>query len=73
VLSITREHVDAEIDRLTQWYEQLEVDGIHPVIVAAWLHHRFRSDPSPSPMATAVSARALASLLVLQRHQLARS
>ena len=35
------EHVDAEMDRLIEIYEQLEADRIHPLIVASWVHHAF--------------------------------
>ena len=33
------EQVDGEIERLIEWYE--EMGDVHPVVSAAWLHHRF--------------------------------
>ena len=34
------EQVDSEIANLLQWYEDYEAT-VHPVLTAAWLHHRF--------------------------------
>lgn len=31
--------VNGEIERLVEWYGNM--DGVHPVVSAAWLHHRF--------------------------------
>lgn len=33
------EQVDGEIERLVEWYEGM--GDVHPVVSAAWLHHRF--------------------------------
>lgn len=33
------EQVDGEIERLVEWYGNM--DGVHPVVSASWLHHRF--------------------------------
>lgn len=33
------EHVESEIDNLLSWYE--DYNDVDPLIVAAWLHHRF--------------------------------
>ena len=33
------EQVDGEIERLIEWYN--DMDNVHPVVSAAWLHHRF--------------------------------
>ena len=33
------EQVDGEIERLVEWYN--EMDDVHAVVSAAWLHHRF--------------------------------
>ena len=35
------EQVDYEIDRLIDWYVRYSEDGIHPILISAWLHHRF--------------------------------
>ena len=37
------EHVDSELDNLLAWYEEYtaQPDVYHPLLVAAWLHHRF--------------------------------
>ena len=37
------EHVDSELDILLQWYNQYIQDTgrYHPLLTAAWLHHRF--------------------------------
>ena len=38
-----REHVDSELDNLLNWYDEYvtQPDVYHPILVAAWLHHRF--------------------------------
>lgn len=63
------EHVDAEIDNLTQWYEKLEQTNVHPIIKAAWLHHRF-VQIHPFADGNGRVARTL-TLLVMQRHHYA--
>ena len=37
------EHVDSELDNLLAWYGQYQQDPerYHPILVGAWLHHRF--------------------------------
>lgn len=35
------EHVETEMEALIRIYEGLDSDGVHPLIQAAWLHHRF--------------------------------
>ena len=37
------EHVDTELDNLFSWYGEYVArpDAYHPLLVAAWLHHRF--------------------------------
>ena len=37
------EHVDSELENLLRWYHQYtqDLDGCHPLLTAAWLHHRF--------------------------------
>jgi fido (protein-threonine AMPylation protein) len=63
------EHIDSEIDNLCTWYEQLESQDVHPLIKAAWLHHRF-VQIHPFVDGNGRVARALL-LLVMQRHQYA--
>jgi fido (protein-threonine AMPylation protein) len=63
------EHVDSEVDNLTTWYEELEQEQIHPIVKAAWLHHRF-VQIHPFADGNGRVARAL-TLLVMQRHQYA--
>ena len=33
--------VESEIDNLLDWYSAYEREGYHPLLLAAWLHHRF--------------------------------
>lgn len=37
------EQVDSELDNLLHWYDQCQQDNVryHPLLTAAWLHHRF--------------------------------
>ena len=37
------EHVDSELDNLLEWHNQYrsDADRYHPLLTAAWLHHRF--------------------------------
>lgn len=64
------EHVDAEMDRLTTWFEELEQQQqFHPVVHAAWLHHRF-VQIHPFADGNGRVARAL-TLLAMQRHHYA--
>ncbi len=37
------EHVNSELDNLLEWYNQYlsDTDRHHPLLTAAWLHHRF--------------------------------
>lgn len=63
------EHVTSEVDNLTAWYEELETTTIHPIIKAAWLHHRF-VQIHPFADGNGRVARAL-TLLVMQRHHYA--
>jgi Fic family protein len=35
------EHVDAEMDKLIEIYSDLSTKGVHPLIIAAWVHHAF--------------------------------
>ena len=38
--------VESEIDNLLDWYSAYEREGYHPLLLAAWLHHRFEPDSS---------------------------
>ena len=33
--------VDSEIDNLVEWHAKHRVEGYHPLLIAAWLHHAF--------------------------------
>ena len=33
--------VESELDNLLDWYSAYEREGYHPLLLAAWLHHRF--------------------------------
>lgn len=33
--------VESEIDNLVNWHSSLRMEGYHPLLVAAWLHHAF--------------------------------
>ena len=35
------EHVDSEIDTLLRWHSEYTGSEDHPILLAAWLHHRF--------------------------------
>ena len=35
------EHVDSELDCLLDWYRTYLGGGFHPILLGAWLHHRF--------------------------------
>ncbi|MCE7927450.1 MAG: Fic family protein [Chloroflexi bacterium CFX7] len=64
------EHVSTEVDNLTTWYEEMERERrAHPVICAAWLHHRF-VQIHPFADGNGRVARAL-TLVVMQRHHYA--
>ena len=59
------EQVDGEIERLIEWYEGM--GNVHPVVSAAWLHHRF-VQIHPFQDGNGRVARAL-TLLSLERRQ----
>jgi fido (protein-threonine AMPylation protein) len=63
------EHVSAEIDSLIQYWTELDATAIHPVVKAAWLHHRF-VQIHPFADGNGRVARAL-TLLVLEKYQYA--
>lgn len=63
------EHVTAEMDRLIALYLGIQTAGHHPIVQAAWLHHRFvRIHPFADGNGRV--ARAL-TLLVMQDHHYA--
>ena len=35
------EQVESELDNLSGWYQSHAADGLHPLLTAAWFHHRF--------------------------------
>ncbi len=41
ILYCPPEHVDAEMDTLIDTYNRLSDEGIHPLILAGWVHHAF--------------------------------
>lgn len=59
------EHVDAEMDRLVELYEQ--TSDAHPLVRAAWLHHRFVGI-HPFQDGNGRVARALVLLVLLRAH-----
>lgn len=59
------EHVDAEMDNLISIYEGLLKQNIHPVIIAAWVHHAF-SIIHPFQDGNGRLARLLASLIFIK-------
>jgi len=59
------EHVTAEMDRLLEMSAQYAAKGVPVEIRAAWLHHRF-TEIHPYPDGNGRTARALASLLLIQ-------
>lgn len=63
------EHIPAEMDRLVELYRALEAQAVHPVVKAAWLHHRF-VQIHPFADGNGRVARAL-TLLVMQTHRYA--
>ena len=63
------EHVASEIERLVELHRENESHGHHPIICAAWLHHRF-VQIHPFSDGNGRVARALV-LLVLQKHHFA--
>jgi hypothetical protein len=61
------EHVAAEMDRLISLWEKMHDNGFHPIVEAAWLHHRF-VQIHPFADGNGRVARAL-TLLVLEKCQ----
>lgn len=63
------EHVQSEIDRLIEDWTSLDKTARHPIVKAAWLHHRF-VQIHPFSDGNGRVARAL-TLLVLEKHHYA--
>jgi len=63
------EHVAAEIDRLVELWRAIETARVHPIVQAAWLHHRF-VQIHPFADGNGRVARAL-TLLVMEKHHYA--
>ena len=59
------EQVDSEIAKLVSWYEDYEA-AVHPVLCAAWLHHRF-SQIHPFADGNGRTARALMNWHLIKR------
>ncbi len=59
------EHVDAEMDNLIAFYNDLLKRNIHPLIIAAWFHHAF-SIIHPFQDGNGRLARLLASLIFIK-------
>lgn len=56
-------HVASEMEKLVNWYS--ESAGLHPVLLAAWLHHRF-TQIHPYQDGNGRVARALANLVLVK-------
>ncbi len=64
------EHVASEVDRLVELWRSVDADNtVHPLVKAAWLHHRF-VQIHPFADGNGRVARAL-TLLVLEKHRYA--
>lgn len=65
ILYCPPEHVASEMDSLVNIYNQLEQDGIHPLIIATWFHHAF-STIHPFQDGNGRVARLLTSLIFIK-------
>ena len=65
------QHVDSEIDNLLSWHDEYsnQADVYHPLLVAAWLHHRF-AQIHPFPDGNGRVTRALVSWHLVQHNYL---
>jgi len=63
------EHVASEIDRLVAFWAEIDAGPAHPIVKAAWLHHRF-VQIHPFADGNGRVARAL-TLLVIEKHHYA--
>ena len=64
-------HVESELDNLLSWYVDYcaQPDAYHPLVVAAWLHHRF-AQIHPFPDGNGRVTRALVSWHLVQHNYL---
>ncbi len=58
-------HVRSQMDNLVEWYSQYSNTSINPILVAAWLHHRF-TQIHPYQDGNGRVARALANLVLVK-------
>lgn len=63
------EQVASEVDRLVQLWDEIDASDLHPIVQAAWLHHRF-VQIHPFADGNGRVARAL-TLLVVEKHHFA--
>ena len=61
-------HVESEIEKLINIYQDLESKNIHPIIIASWFHHAF-TQIHPFQDGNGRIARLLTSLILI-KHQL---
>lgn len=62
ILYCPHEHVDAEMDQLVSIYNNAEIEGLSPLVIAAWFHHAFTTI-HPFQDGNGRVARLLASLI----------
>lgn len=60
-------HVASEMDRLIHIYHSLEEEKLHPLIIAAWVHHAFTTI-HPFQDGNGRVVRLLASLILIKHH-----
>jgi Fic family protein len=60
-------HVESEMDRLVEIYQQLTTDAVQPVVIAAWMHHAL-TQIHPFQDGNGRIARLLASLILIKHH-----
>jgi fido (protein-threonine AMPylation protein) len=58
-------HVSSEMDNLVAWYSEYVNEDVNPVLIAAWLHHRF-TQIHPYQDGNGRVARALANLVLIK-------
>lgn len=65
ILYCPPEHVDSEMDTLVDTYNRLTDEGVHPLILSAWVHHAFTTI-HPFQDGNGRVARLLASLILVK-------
>jgi Fic family protein len=60
-------HVESEMDRLIEIYEQLTLNTVKPVVIAAWIHHAL-TQIHPFQDGNGRIARLLASLILIKNN-----